>query len=528
MSASSYPGQGRLGNTRGGVNVTEHGTRTLVVVLSMHRSGSSVTTSILQRLGMSLGPFELVGAAPSNPYGHFESEPFVELDIQVEEALLGFPDDLHQSEDVLENYIKSDGRLDPDAAIPQGLLGRGRELIAALIDSGQVSGFKDPRTPVVWPFWRRVLEFFPSVRVVPLLLLRSPHEIAMSLCSRRPGLVAYWDSMDLIAIHLRRAREIIESWGEPAPTVRFGGPFYLSDLAAAATHCGLVWDPDKAQAQIDRSCIRQLPARVRHEAQAIYDDLHGAGDSLDPAANEARLVVDLGRCERMLRHRIYECNDQARSDSSWMKQLQNQLDRAHGHITNLNGEINRLNGEIGHLNGEVKRLKTTISRLEWRRRSDHSEMERLTSDSDWLRQSCTELADELSQYCIDALAAPRRVALAVADWQGSVFRTDQPDDQAAKDIEEFQQLINAAQDSLLRCAHQQRQLEKFERHFLIGPALRFRRWLKKSLAALAVSARGESAGAHRFNATAARGPLVRPAARYSTGARQEKVHAGPN
>ena len=38
---------------------------TLVVLLCMHRCGSSLTTNILQRLGMSLGPFELMGAAPA-------------------------------------------------------------------------------------------------------------------------------------------------------------------------------------------------------------------------------------------------------------------------------------------------------------------------------------------------------------------------------------------------------------------------------------------------------------------------------
>ncbi len=45
--------------------------RTLVVLLSMHRCGSSLTANILQRLGMSLGPFEFLEATPSNPYGHF-------------------------------------------------------------------------------------------------------------------------------------------------------------------------------------------------------------------------------------------------------------------------------------------------------------------------------------------------------------------------------------------------------------------------------------------------------------------------
>jgi len=50
--------------------------RKLIVLLCMHRSGSSLTANLLQQLGMSLGPFELIAAAPSNPYGHFEALPF--------------------------------------------------------------------------------------------------------------------------------------------------------------------------------------------------------------------------------------------------------------------------------------------------------------------------------------------------------------------------------------------------------------------------------------------------------------------
>ena len=49
----------------------------VIILLSMHRCGSSLTANILQRLGMSLGPFELNGTDSSNPYGHFEAVPFL-------------------------------------------------------------------------------------------------------------------------------------------------------------------------------------------------------------------------------------------------------------------------------------------------------------------------------------------------------------------------------------------------------------------------------------------------------------------
>ena len=47
----------------------EEGRKTFVIMLCMHRSGSSASTRILHRLGMSLGPYDLLGTHPSNPTG---------------------------------------------------------------------------------------------------------------------------------------------------------------------------------------------------------------------------------------------------------------------------------------------------------------------------------------------------------------------------------------------------------------------------------------------------------------------------
>ena len=91
--------------------------------------------------------------------------------------------DLPESEEALDSFVAGKGAIDwPE--IPAHFLARGRSIIENLLESGKVSGFKDPRTVLLWPFWERVLTDFPTVRVAPVALLRSPHEIAMSLCSR--------------------------------------------------------------------------------------------------------------------------------------------------------------------------------------------------------------------------------------------------------------------------------------------------------------------------------------------------------
>ena len=68
--------------------------KTLVVILCMHRCGSSLTARLLQRLGMSLGPFDLGEINESNKYGHFEAQPFVLLNREFQMQQFGFEGDL--------------------------------------------------------------------------------------------------------------------------------------------------------------------------------------------------------------------------------------------------------------------------------------------------------------------------------------------------------------------------------------------------------------------------------------------------
>jgi hypothetical protein len=126
--------------------------RTLVIVLSMHRSGSSLFTNILREHGMSLGPFELNGAAPTNPHGHFEVQPIMGLNRDVQALACGFADDVPDSPEILARFLRSQGTWDDRTDVPEEWVERGRELLRRLVESGPISGFMDPRTVLVWPF----------------------------------------------------------------------------------------------------------------------------------------------------------------------------------------------------------------------------------------------------------------------------------------------------------------------------------------------------------------------------------------
>lgn len=59
-----------------------------IIILGMHRSGTSIMGGVLSRLGVDMGK-ELVGKRWSNPLGHFEDKEFLSLNNRILEAAGG-------------------------------------------------------------------------------------------------------------------------------------------------------------------------------------------------------------------------------------------------------------------------------------------------------------------------------------------------------------------------------------------------------------------------------------------------------
>ena len=339
----------------------ESDTKTLAFLLCMHRSGSSFTASAFQELGMSLGPFPLMEAHSSNIHGYYESLPFYMLNRKVQEIALGFPDDVPTSEEVLTRFLDGKGIWTEGVKIPDELFDEGRRLIAGLVGSGGVSGFKDPRTVLTWPFWRQVLEEFPSLRVVVVPLLRSPHEIAMSLCTRSNGALGYWASLDLIAVHFGRMKAILENEKQATRAVRFGSEGFLDDLAEAARSCGLSWNKEDALRVFDRTCVQHEPATIFHEAQALYEELGGQRPPHCQAERNGLLLArDARKCEalaqRLESHRRSEAQQQ-------LSQAQQQLSQAQAALSDMRNQLTLARDEMSRAQESERRMWEECQRL---------------------------------------------------------------------------------------------------------------------------------------------------------------------
>ena len=143
----------------------------VICVIGMHRSGTSAVARILNLMGWSLGPAEkLMPPAEFNPAGHWEYQPFVDINDEILATFGGswdrpphWPDGWHLS-----------AALDP-------FRDRVRRLLETDFPPGLAWAWKDPRTCLTLPFWQEILR--PMRYVV---CLRNPLDVAQSL-QRRDG-----------------------------------------------------------------------------------------------------------------------------------------------------------------------------------------------------------------------------------------------------------------------------------------------------------------------------------------------------
>lgn len=144
----------------------------VIVVLGMHRSGTSAVTRSLELLGVGLGG-NLHPANFDNPTGFWEDKDCLEINEQLLAALGSAYDQLDIAwENVLET---------PAIA---GLRWRAGEILKAkLAEAGGIWGFKDPRTCRLLDFWQAVFnDVGCDARYV--ITLRNPASVAASLHQR--------------------------------------------------------------------------------------------------------------------------------------------------------------------------------------------------------------------------------------------------------------------------------------------------------------------------------------------------------
>ncbi|MBI4122936.1 MAG: sulfotransferase [Parcubacteria group bacterium] len=157
-----------------------------IVVIGMHRSGTSLTASILNVLGVHLGK-KLIGATSSNPLGHFENAEFVELN------------------DTLLLAANGDAAHPPSLSELEAIRDRFAPRIKNLIARSErdLWGWKDPRTSLT------ISLYFPFLRNPYFIhCKRNPNQIAESL-QKRSGMRRD-EALRITRVYEERIKEFFE------------------------------------------------------------------------------------------------------------------------------------------------------------------------------------------------------------------------------------------------------------------------------------------------------------------------------
>lgn len=140
--------------------------KTLLIVLGMHRSGSSLMAKTLESLGAELGD-QLLPPQPDNPKGFFE-----DVDIgMVNETMLYLHGLAAHSIKPYSNKTQN----------KEKLIEYGVELLLQKLEGKKIFCFKDPRTARNFSIWREVIDRLPNVAIHVVLIVRNPLSVAKSL-----------------------------------------------------------------------------------------------------------------------------------------------------------------------------------------------------------------------------------------------------------------------------------------------------------------------------------------------------------
>ena len=345
--------------------------RTAIIVAGMHRSGTSVTTRIINRLGAEIAR-ELIPAGIGNERGHWESRAVQDLHNRLLAAL---GSDVYSPVNVPADWFGSGDARQWTARI--------RDLVADEYAASPFFVLKDPRIALFLPLWSEALR---ESSIAPRFVLpfRHPDAVATSLEERERRLdsgnalphaqgIAVWLRYVLAAEKFTR--------GQVRTFVDFGKVLadWRAEFARMGRQLGVDWPNwPQAGAEIDdfldtgaRSPDRTGPANdvagiCRHVyaglTQAVVEP-HAALPAFDVAAQAIGVAEDLLGPYIVARERVFGDLRQ-RADAAARR---HDLERADMH-SRFAAEIGLRDTRIAEAAEHARRLEETVRALEQERR----------------------------------------------------------------------------------------------------------------------------------------------------------------
>jgi O-antigen biosynthesis protein len=233
-------------------------TKKIVVVLGMHRSGTSAITRGLKVMGVDLGERLMPAHREVNPKGFWEDIDINELNEEILRELGSTWRSL--------SLIRC---VDVQMLRDKGFHGRATELVRSKISDTAVFGLKDPRISKILPFWKGIFKDL-TFDVRYILTLRHPLSVAKSL-EKRDGLSldkSYLMWLEHVLISLA------ETQGEKRVLVDFDRLMLDPDVELKRISSTVGLHLDEQELEIYKSSF--LEVGLRHTAYQLEDLQHSA------------------------------------------------------------------------------------------------------------------------------------------------------------------------------------------------------------------------------------------------------------
>lgn len=258
-------------------------TRTALVILGMHRSGTSSVAGALSLLGAA-APKTLLEPAPDNPKGFWESREIVQFNDRVLQAGQSWWNDWRDFD--FDKISKADVQAFQEE-IPA--------LLSSEFDEASTIVLKDPRLCRLWSLWEPAVQQ-AGYRPLYVIPLRSPLEVAKSLAARNGFSLA--EGMVLWLQHVLEAERTTRG----APRCILMWEDFMQDWREEVHKLekAIAWRAPTRNPETEAAVDEFLAPDLRRQ-RADCSDL--AGRSSHPWAAEGfRLMAALAECDDNATH----------------------------------------------------------------------------------------------------------------------------------------------------------------------------------------------------------------------------------
>jgi GT2 family glycosyltransferase len=323
-----------------------------VIVLGMHRSGTSALTGVLRHLGLVLGN-RMMAASKDNPQGYWEHFDIVRVDDDLLHAVDRRWDDIRP---MPEGWERS--------ALALRAATRLQEILERDFAGIPLWGVKDPRLCRLMPLWLPLLD---RLKVKPrfILVVRHPQEVAASLAARDGLSVAH--SSLLWLRHLIEAERATRD--HPRAILRYDdlveGGGWRQSLARLSRDIGVDWPREGAA--VEAAIDAYLAPALRHHrvperaapGEGWLDALYAAAVAgREPQLRErcAAIGAELDRAEPVfgalvgeLARQLGDGRNRAAAQDRRLTELNESAARAEHEATELRALLSRKDLEIKDL-----------------------------------------------------------------------------------------------------------------------------------------------------------------------------------